>query len=70
MAEETQHASITAPRGIIMTCVITAVMGYVYFIALLYAMQGKIQDVVRGGEGSNAIINVFLIAFTREERDS
>jgi amino acid transporter len=37
MAEETKNASSSAPRGIVTTCIVTALTGLVYIIGLLYA---------------------------------
>ena len=37
IAEETTHASKSAPKGIIYTCLLTSVTGFVYILGLLYA---------------------------------
>jgi amino acid transporter len=37
MAEETTEATKSAPKGIIMTCVATALTGFTYLLGLLYA---------------------------------
>ena len=37
MAEETKNASKSAPRGIILTCLVTGVTGLLYIGGLLYA---------------------------------
>jgi amino acid transporter len=37
MAEETKNASASAPRGIILTCVVTGITGLLYIAGLLYA---------------------------------
>jgi amino acid transporter len=37
MAEETTNASISAPRGIILTCIANALTGFTYILGLLYA---------------------------------
>ena len=37
MAEETTDASKSAPKGIIMTCIATAIFGFTYLLGLLYA---------------------------------
>jgi len=37
MAEETKNASASAPRGIILTCLVTGVTGLLYITGLLYA---------------------------------
>ena len=43
MAEETTNASKSAPRGILYTCLLTAVTGFVYILGLLYAIQDDIN---------------------------
>jgi amino acid transporter len=37
MAEETKNASTSAPKGIVMTCVVSALTGLFYLCGLLYA---------------------------------
>jgi amino acid transporter len=37
MAEETKNAASSAPRGIVLTCIVTAFTGLVYITGLLYA---------------------------------
>jgi amino acid transporter len=37
MAEETKNASSSAPKGIVLTCIVTAITGLVYIAGLLYA---------------------------------
>ena len=37
MAEETKNAAASAPRGIVLTCVITGLTGLLYIGGLLYA---------------------------------
>jgi amino acid transporter len=38
MAEETAGASKSAPKGIVYTCVITSITGFIYILGLLYAI--------------------------------
>lgn len=38
MAEETTGASKSAPKGIVYTCIITAITGLVYILGLLFAL--------------------------------
>ena len=45
MSEETKDASASAPRGIWLTCVVTAIKGFVYIVGMLYACQNKIEDI-------------------------
>ena len=42
MAEETKNASITAPRGILFTCVASALTGFTFILGLLYSMKGNL----------------------------
>lgn len=37
LAEETEHASKSAPRGIIYAIVVSSVIGLIYILGLLYA---------------------------------
>jgi amino acid transporter len=39
MAEETKNSSTAAPKGIYITCIVTALTGFVYILGLLYASQ-------------------------------
>lgn len=48
MAEETHNASQSAPRGILYTCVLTAITGFIYILGLLYAIQDNISAVDDG----------------------
>lgn len=63
LAEETKNASVSAPRGIVLTCLAASVTGFVYIIGLLFAMRGNI-DAVNDGPNNQAVVNVFYIAFT------
>lgn len=36
-SEETQHASTSAPRGMVYTCIIAGLTGLVYILGLLYS---------------------------------
>jgi len=63
MAEETKNASKSAPRGIILTCVVTGLTGLLYITGLLYACQDKI-DIYFEGESDYPIVNLFVTAFT------
>lgn len=68
MAEETTRASSSAPRGIIMTCIVNAITGFVYIIGLLYASGCTdttcIDIVILGGNNDNPTVNIFQQAFT------
>lgn len=66
MAEETKNASASAPRGIILTCVVTAVTGFIYIAGLLFACQNRITEYYTG-ESDYAVVNLFVTAFTDSE---
>lgn len=44
MAEETKNASASAPKGLVLTCIATAVTGLIYIAGLLYGCQNKIAE--------------------------
>lgn len=59
MAEETTHASKSAPFGIFYTCIATMLTGFCYLLGLLYAMNGDIKSVLLPGLNDQPIVNVF-----------
>lgn len=63
MAEETKNAAASAPRGIVLTCIATALTGLVYILGLLYACQNKITEFFYG-ESDYPVVNVYIQAFT------
>lgn len=63
MAEETKKASVSAPRGIILTCIMTGITGFVYIVGLLYAAQGQI-DTFSSGVSNYPVANLFVLSFT------
>eukprot|EP00347_Sterkiella_histriomuscorum_P010495 403376063 len=63
MAEETRNASLSAPKGIIYTCIASALTGILYIIGLLYASQGQIDEIL-DGQSDQAVVNVYSQAFT------
>ena len=69
MAEETTNASMSAPRGIFMTCVMTGITGFVYFLGLLYACNDQIDNIITplptaAASSTSATVNLFVQAFT------
>jgi amino acid transporter len=64
LAEETKSASSSAPKGIVMACIMAAIVGFIYVIGLLYAMQENIDFALNGSVSSMAACNIFYIAFT------
>lgn len=66
MAEETKNATTSAPRGIVYTCVASAVAGLIYICGLLYCCQDQI-DLIVNGESEQAVVNVYTLAFTDKD---
>jgi len=64
MAEETKHATKTAPMGIIYTCIATALTGWLFILGLLYAMNEDINDAV-SGNSNQTVVNIYAIVFTK-----
>ncbi|CAF3690021.1 unnamed protein product [Rotaria sp. Silwood1] len=60
LAEETRNASRSAPRGIMGTCLIGALVGAAYLLALLFAIP-DIPSFVEKNSGENSTIN-FAVA--------
>lgn len=67
MAEETTKASESAPKGILYTCILTAVTGFVYILGLLYAIQDNIAFITSDQASDQAVVSVFYLAFTNSE---
>jgi amino acid transporter len=58
IAEETQNATKEAPRGILVTVVIAAILGFLYVLGLLFAIPaGNIHMVISGCTIANATLN-------------
>ena len=69
MAEETKNAAESAPRGIILTCIITGATGLLYITGLLYACQDKI-DIYFEGQSDYPVVNLFVSALTSPDGTS
>ena len=63
MAEETKNASASAPRGIILTCIVTGFTGLVYILGLLFACDNQIEKYYTG-QSDYAVVNLFVSVFT------
>ena len=63
MAEETKNASSSAPKGIVLTTIATAITGLIYLVGLLYACNNKIGEYFEG-ETQYPVINLYIAAFT------
>ena len=59
MAEETKNASSSAPKGIILTCIVTAITGLIYIAGLLYACNNRIAEYFNG-ESDYPVVNVYI----------
>lgn len=57
MSEETQNASRSAARGVIMSCVVSAVFGYILALGVTFAIQDMAATT---GAGTFAVKQVFL----------
>ena len=66
MAEETKNASTSAPKGIVYTCLASALTGIIYIAGLLYACQDQIDEILNG-ESDQAVVNLYKLAFTNAE---
>jgi len=60
MAEETHGSSVSAPRGIVFTCLATGVSGLALILAMLYATTDL--NAVENGDTDSATVNLFLVA--------
>jgi amino acid transporter len=49
MSEETQDASRSAARGVIMSIVVSAVFGYILALGVTFAIQGSVSDTALAG---------------------
>jgi amino acid transporter len=54
VAEETKGATLSAPRGIVRTCLTVAAVGFIYILALLYSMP-SISDVINSEAAAMAV---------------
>lgn len=60
MSEETQNASRSAARGVIMSIVVSAVFGYILALGVTFAIQGSVKDTAAAG--TFAVKKVYLDA--------
>jgi amino acid transporter len=49
MSEETQNASRSAARGVIMSIVVSAIFGYILALGVTFAIQGSVNDTALAG---------------------
>jgi amino acid transporter len=59
MSEETQNASRSAARGVLMSCVVSAIFGYILALGVTFAIQDFAKTT---GAGTFAVKQVFLDA--------
>jgi amino acid transporter len=63
MTEETQNASIAAPKGMVNGVLAAIVTGFAFMLGLLYAMGNNIEGTINGMT-DQPVMNIFGIAFT------
>lgn len=66
VSEETENAQMAAPKGIVNGVIAAIILGFVFFLGLLYSMNGNI-DATLNGVTSQPVVNIFDIAFTDSE---
>lgn len=62
MAEETTNASKSAPWGIVLTCVMVAVVGFMYILGLLYSIPPSLGVFTSLTTYGNAASSLFAVA--------
>ena len=63
MAEETISATKSTPYGILYTCIVSSIAGFIYLVGLLFAMNNNISDILNG-QTDEPVINIFEQSFT------
>ena len=59
LAEETANPRVNAPKGILETCIISAILGFITILAILYGCQENIDFVLHGS--GDSIYNLFFL---------
>lgn len=62
VSEETKNACVSAPKGIVNGVIAGILIGFAFFLGLLYAMNNDIDGVLNGLT-DQPVINVFDMAF-------
>jgi amino acid transporter len=65
-SEETTNAQVSAPKGIVNGVIAAILIGFAFFLGLLYSMNNNIEAVLNGVT-SQPVINCFDIAFTDKD---
>lgn len=66
MAEETKNPHHAAPKGIILTCVVSLIVGVLTLLGILYGCQENIAFVLDGPR--DATENLFELVFSGNEK--
>lgn len=63
LAEETTEPHVNAPKGVVLTAVVSFVVGFAALLAILYGCQENI-DFILSSQGPNATANLFHLVFS------
>eukprot|EP00347_Sterkiella_histriomuscorum_P009672 403340314 len=63
LAEETTNANVSAPQGIIYSCLLSVFTGVIFILAVLYGCQENIHAIVQGNS-DHAAVNLFEMVFS------
>jgi amino acid transporter len=66
VSEETTNAQMSAPKSIVNGVIAAILIGFAFFLGLLYSMNGNIEGAVNGLT-SQPVINIFDMAFTDKD---
>ncbi|CDW80760.1 amino acid transporter [Stylonychia lemnae] len=66
LAEETTDASVSAPKGIIYSCLLSAITGLIFIMAILYGCGENIDSIINGNSDHGAV-NFFYIVFSGDQ---
>lgn len=63
LSEETVKGSVAAPKGMVQAVFYSGMAGFIFIIALLFAMRDNIDGIL-AGPTAMPIVNIFVLAFT------
>jgi len=66
VSEETTDAQRSAPKSIVHGVIAAIIIGFAFFVGLLYSMNGRIDGALNGLT-SQPVVNIFDMAFTDKE---
>ncbi|CAF3691202.1 unnamed protein product [Adineta steineri] len=64
LAEETKSADRTVPRAIIITCIGSSIVGFIYLFALLFAIP-NVEKFLKDNNKNDASINLIIATYER-----